>query len=224
MQKRSFTLIELLVVIAIIAILAGMLLPALNPAREKAQTTKCLNQLKQISTACLMYRGDWDDRMPPWISTLYDSYLGSLQVYRCPKDGNDTNRTPAQWRAREDNEYNKSYDRIGNTSVFGALGTNPNEDVENISYFYEFSEAPCEFGDDQSISWNEKKSRDIRGGVCDQAGPYKDQRYSGLLTIFPIVRCFWHTSDNEKGDRPILNVSYSGNYFQSLKKWEDGTW
>ena len=88
MKKQSFTLIELLVVIAIIAILAGMLLPALNQARERAKTTTCLNQLKQLSLACDMYRNDYRDRMPPWISTLYPNYMSSLDTYHCPKDGN----------------------------------------------------------------------------------------------------------------------------------------
>ena len=62
--SRSFTLIELLIVIAIIAILAAMLLPALNKARERAQTVNCTSQQKQYALACTQYGLDNQEWMP----------------------------------------------------------------------------------------------------------------------------------------------------------------
>lgn len=116
MKRKGFTLIELLVVIAIIGVLAGLLLPALQKARQRAKTVKCMSNQKQQAITVLLYSDDYgkvwyDPRWPAveqlwpddgkyntyqyWGPVFMTEYFGTSQIHYCPSETKKT-RVPSE--------------------------------------------------------------------------------------------------------------------------------
>ena len=131
-QKSIFTLIELLVVIAIIAILAAILLPALNSARERGRSASCVNNLKQQGMACTFYADANDDQLPVesrnhsfgvhWEVQLYEFAGKSSNVFHCPSAA----LTPSANNAHRFNyiETNRRAEQDGDEYFDGSYGMN----------------------------------------------------------------------------------------------------
>lgn len=153
-----FTLIELIIVIAIIAILASMLLPALNKAKNLAKRSACAGNLKQIGTASLMYANDWQGYLPgvsnhyfwfrdnegsayPDHYNFLDEYLGNTvdrdPIFQCPSADN-------KWLQTLDNGWMGKYCDYGcNEKIGSKWGNYRISNIKQASSTMTYADANC---------------------------------------------------------------------------------
>ena len=214
-DRKAFTLLEMLTVVVIIGILAGIILPAMRRAKEKAKITQCSNNLLQFMHAIDLFRVEHDDDYPDYLSNLYPSYIDSKESYLCPADyctqgppgdhsshvGADGGKPwwdPRQFDETDDTKFLKKkypkYEDLRNSE----LSRKNNDEIEYCSYLYEFCGAVSSHPSYPGLTWKLGKKKEMTKGPRARA--------------IPIVRCFWHqkrrAGDNRyvSKQKDVINV------------------
>jgi prepilin-type N-terminal cleavage/methylation domain-containing protein len=219
MRRFAFTLIELLIVISIIAVLAGLLIPAVSMIQSKAKDLKCSNNTRQVAIALMVYADDNKEDFPAQLHDMFSSSTYGLRglerLLVCPKDSskgasNDMGRAYFHSNPTEDLRYLWESGSSYLYEVSGAICKGgPNTPFE---YFYKYSPA-TDKPPDNTVSWYTAKRNQLHFGW--NGDPMPD-------SLFPIIRCFHHQRWGHNMDKvdKVNNVSWNGNVFWSVISWE----
>lgn len=193
-KPNGFTLIELLVVIAIIAILAAILLPSLQSARARAQSTQCQNNMKQCMMAATLYSNDWNGR---WVTTFTDKpwyyrlisptpYLARTTGAAANHKFHDIIRCPTKDVSKEEQNQWYSYAPLTSRQGYWAPNALDTTSYTNISA----STALCYIlsnAHPKSIFWADVGSSNSAGtGKINQKGgflPSDGQKKNGTFWV-----------------------------------------
>ncbi len=225
--QRAFTLVELLVVIAIIAILAGLILPALMKSQFQAREATCGNNLKQFDNGISLYQTDFNSKYPMWLSSMLDDQLkGGAGIFVCPLDDYKTKQgarpdwitNASQYAEVNDMDegdmsaYDQGPGNNGDLASYKALfsvaarivdgyrksiSTASKNRYAGSSYLYEYCGEYC--------SWTNNADYVGPSGVLkppatwQQAKEFEAKQWASKAPRIPVVRCFYHVPERSDG-------------------------